>query len=78
MGKNLLANAGDAGNAGSIFGSGRFPGGGNDNPLQFSCLENPRDRGTWWAAAQIGHNLAAMHTCTHPAMKGLGAVCLCP
>ena len=44
--KNLLANAGDAG---SILGSGRSPGGGHGNPLQYSCLENPMDRGAWWA-----------------------------
>ena len=34
---------------GSIPGSGRSPGEGNSNPLQYSCLENPMDRGTWWA-----------------------------
>ena len=44
--KNLLANAGDAG---SILGSGRSPGGGHGNLLQYSCLENPMDRGAWWA-----------------------------
>ena len=33
---------------GLIPGSGRFPGEGNDNPLQYSCLENPMDRGAWW------------------------------
>ena len=43
--KTLPANAGDAG---SIPGWGRFPGGGNGNPLQYSCLENPIDRGAWW------------------------------
>ena len=36
---------------GSILGSGRSPGGGNGNPLQYSCLENPMDRGAWWAIA---------------------------
>ena len=44
--KNLPANAGDAD---SIPGSGRFPGEGNGTPLQYSCLENPMDGGTWWA-----------------------------
>ena len=39
----------NAGHAGSIPGSGRFPGEGNGNPLQYSCLENPMDRGTWQA-----------------------------
>ena len=42
---NLPANAGDIGDTGSIPRSGRFPGGGNGNPLQYSCLENPMDRG---------------------------------
>ena len=44
--KNPLTNAGDAG---SIPGSGRPPGGGNGNPLQYSWLGNPVDRGAWWA-----------------------------
>ena len=47
--KNLPANAGDVRDVGSIAGSERPPGGGNGNPLQRSCLENPKDRGTWWA-----------------------------
>ena len=38
-----------AGDGGSIPGSGRPPGEGNGNPLQYSCLENPMDRGAWWA-----------------------------
>ena len=45
MVKNPPANAGDKGDTGSILGSGRSPGGGNDNPLQYSCLENSTDRG---------------------------------
>ena len=47
--KNLPANAGDAGDTGSILGSGRSPGGGNGNPWKFSRLENPIDSGSWWA-----------------------------
>ena len=47
MVKNPPTNAGDAGDVGSIPGSGRSPGGGNGNPLQYSCLENPTDRGAW-------------------------------
>ena len=47
--KNLLASAGDAGDVGSIPGSKRLPGGGKGNPLHDSCLENPMDRGAWWA-----------------------------
>ena len=49
MGKDPPANAGEAGDGGSIPGSGRSPGGGHDNPLQYSCLENPIDRGAWRA-----------------------------
>ena len=47
--KNLPANAGDAGDSGSIPGSERSPGEGNDNPLQYCSLENPMDRGAWKA-----------------------------
>ena len=43
----IACSAWDAGDAGSIPGSGRFPGGGHGNPLQYSCLENPMDRGVW-------------------------------
>ena len=45
--KDMPANAGDSG---SILGSERSPGEGNGNPRQYSCLENPMDRGSWWAA----------------------------
>ena len=48
--KNLPAKAGDVRDAGSISGSGRSSGGGNGNPLQYPCLENPMDRGAWQAA----------------------------
>jgi len=44
--KNLPAKAGDAG---LVPGSGRSPVEGNDNPVQYPCLGNPMDRGTWWA-----------------------------
>ena len=47
--KNLSANAGDIRDVGSIPGSGRSPGGEQGNPLQYSCLKNPMNRGTWWA-----------------------------
>ena len=47
--KNPPASAGDLREAGSIPGSGRSPGEGNGNPLQYSCLENPMDRRAWWA-----------------------------
>ena len=45
--KNLPANAGDIRNAGLIPGLGKSPGGGNGNPLQYSCLENLIDKGAW-------------------------------
>ena len=60
--KNPPANVGDAG---LIPGSGRFPGGGNSNPLQYSCLENPMDRGAWRATAHGVSNSRtrlSMHT----------------
>ena len=47
--KNPPANSGDLRDVGSIPGSGRSPGEGNGNPLQYSCLENYMDRGAWWA-----------------------------
>ena len=59
MVKNLPANAGVTG---SIPGSGRSPGEGNGNPLQYSCLGNPMGRGAWQAivhrVAKVRHNLA--------------------
>ena len=48
-GKNPFANAVDTGDLGFIPGLGRPSGGGNSNPLQYSCLGNSMDRGTWWA-----------------------------
>ena len=48
--KNLPANAGDVRDSGLIPMSGRSPGGGHGNSLQCFCLENPMDRGAWWAA----------------------------
>ena len=47
MVKNLRVNPGDARDLGLIPGLGRSPGGGHGNPLQYSCLENPMDRGAW-------------------------------
>ena len=49
MGKESTCNAGDMGKAGLISRSGRSLGEGNGKPLQYSCLENPMDRGAWWA-----------------------------
>ena len=57
--KNLSANAGDIRDVGSIPGLGRSPGGGHGNPLQYSCLENPTDRGAWQATV---HRVAELDT----------------
>ena len=58
--KNLPTNVGDLG---SIPGLGRSPGEGNGNPLQYSCLGSPMDRGAWWATdhwvTRVRYNLAA-------------------
>ena len=58
--KNPPVNAGDIRDMGSISGSGRSLGGGNGNLLQYSCLENPKDRGAWGATvhgvARVGHD----------------------
>ena len=59
MVENPAANVEDAGDTGSVPGLGRSPGGGNDNPLQYSCLENSMDRGAWWA---IVHGVAKSRT----------------
>ena len=54
MVKNPPANAGNVTDMDSVPGSGRSPGGGHGNPLQYSCLENPIDRGAWTATVH-GH-----------------------
>ena len=65
MVKNMPVSAGDIRDEGSIPGLGRSPGEGNGNPLQYSCLENPMDRGAWqvpWGCKEsmgvqrVGHN----------------------
>ena len=62
--KNSPAKATDTGVAGWIPGSGRSPGGGNGNPLQYSCLEHPVDRGAWQAivhrVTKVGGDLACL------------------
>ena len=58
--KNLPANAGDIRDTGLIPGLERFPGEGNGNPLQYSCLENLMDRGAWWATV---HGVTKSRTC---------------
>ena len=59
--KNPPANAGDTGDTGSIPGLGRSTREGNSNPVQYSCLGNPMDRGAWWATVlglqRVGHDL---------------------
>ena len=60
--KNLSANAGDVRDVGSNPGLGRSPGGGHSNPLQYSCLENPMDRGTWRATVHSVEELDAIET----------------
>ena len=57
--KNPAVNAGDIRNVSSIPGLGRSPGEGHGNPLQYSCLENPMDRGAWWAKV---HRVAKSQT----------------
>ena len=51
--KNLPVSAGDVRDAGSVPGLGRSPGIGHDNSLQYSCLENPMDRGAWQAVIHV-------------------------
>ena len=58
-GEELPASAGDARDVGLIPESGRSPEGGNGNPFQYSCLENPTDRGAWWATV---HGVAKSQT----------------
>ena len=60
--KNLPANAGDSS---SIPGLGRYPGEGNGNSLQHSCLENPMDRGAWWAAVHGVEKSRTQLKCQH-------------
>ena len=67
--KNLPANIGDIRDKDSVPGLGRPPGGGHDNPLHYSCLKTPMDRGAWWATVhrvakswtQLKH--LSTHTC---------------
>ena len=59
MVKNLPANAGDIKDMGSIPGLGRSTGEGNDNPLRYSCLDNPMNKGAWWTTV---HEVAKSQT----------------
>ena len=65
VGKESTCNVRDTGDRGSIPGSGRSSGAGHGNPLQYSCLENPMDRGAWWATvygAAKSHTQLSIHT----------------
>ena len=67
--KSLPVNAGDIRDMGLIPGLGRSPGEGHGNPLQYSCLENPMDRGAWRATvhrvSKSQTQLKQLSTCTH-------------
>ena len=75
--QNLPVSERDAGDVGSIPGLGRSPGGGHGNPLQYFCLENPMDRGAWWAAAHrvtkiwTRLKLLSMHSCMIDAVENI-------
>ena len=66
---NPPGSIGDATDVSLILGRGRSLGGGNGNPLQYSCPENSMDRGAWWATvhgvARVGHDRATQHTHMH-------------
>ena len=70
--KNPPANAGNGRDVDLIPGSRRSPGGGNGNPLQYSCLENPTDRGAWRATVhgviRVGHNFVTKPP-NHPGIE---------
>ena len=62
---NPPASAEDAGDTGSAPGLGRSPGGGNSNPVLYSCLENPMDTGAWWATVRgVAESDVTEHSCT--------------
>ena len=65
MVKNPPAKVGDTGDMGFIPGSGRSPGGRNDNPLRYSCLDNPVDRGAWQAVAMWSQRVRHTDTQAH-------------
>ena len=76
--KNPPANAGDIRDVSSIPGSGRSPGIGHGNPLQYSCLENPKDRGAWWATVhgvtKESNMTEQLRAHTHPYVHSFGGV----
>ena len=69
-GSEVKASACNAGDLGSIPGSGRSPGEGNGNPLQYSCLENPMDGGAWWATVNgVAKSQTRLSDFTHSEAK---------
>ena len=83
--KNPPDNAGDIRDVGLIPGLGRSPGAGHDNPLQYSCLENPMDKGSWWSrvheVTKVRYNWSDLtckqwiqRQCTH--LKGIKCIVL--
>ena len=72
--KNLPANAEDARYLGSILGPGRSPGEGNNNPLLYSCLGNPMDRGAWQGPSDCEELDMTEHAC----ILSLAQECYCP
>ena len=73
MVKNPPANAGTTGDSGSIPRSGRSPRGGNDNPIQYSCLDNSTDRGAWWA---IVHRVTESDMTEHECRDTHVSICM--
>jgi len=67
--KNLSAIQDDAGDIGLIPGLRRSPGEGHDNPLHYSCLENPMDRGAWWATVHRAHRVRHDWMTEHSTMQ---------
>ena len=81
MVKNPPANAADLRDSGLIPGWGRSPGEGNDNPLQYSCLENPMKRGAWWVTVHgvttpwlVGHTFGWLDTTKVPRHMPMGTI----
>ena len=74
-GKESACNAGNARDADSIPGSGRSPEGGNGNPLQYSCMENPMDRGAWQATVhRAAKSWTHMHSVQFSSVQSLSRV----
>ena len=75
--KNSPSNEGDTGDSGPFPGSGRSPGEGNGNPLQYSCLENPTDRGAWQATVDgVANSQTPLSNYAH--LDGRTHCCLAP